>query len=265
MRFNIKKHEPINKDKYRREDFLVATEFAKKLYKEFGNFLKAVVLFGSTARQKAGAIDIDILVIVDDINIVITEEISEAYRIITEKLVLNTSKRLHVTTFKFTTFWEYIRNGDPIAINVLRDGVALIDQGIFDPWQALLMQGRIRPTPESIRTYFDRAPITLKNARWHILQAVIDLYWAVVDASHALLMKIGEVPPSPAELPEMIDKHLAKKGLLQQKDVNTVHLFFRLYKMITHNELRLVSGPEFDSYIKLAEDYVNRVEQLIKS
>ena len=50
--------------------------------------------------------------------------------------------------------------------------------------------------------YFGRAPITLRNSKWHLNQATIDLYWAVIDATHAALMKLGEIPPSPEHIPD---------------------------------------------------------------
>src|SRR3989338_8764278 len=50
----------------------------------------------------------------------------------------------------------------------------------------------LRFTAESIWTYYIRAPNTLHNSKWHLLQATLDLYWAVIDAAHAALMKHGE-------------------------------------------------------------------------
>ena len=207
MEFRIQQRENPNKNNYSKEEFDTAYRFAKKVYKEFGNFIKAIVLFGSAARKTgSGKGDIDILVVVNDVTTVITGEMVEAYRVIMERLVNETSQRLHVTTLKLTNFWEYIRKGDPIGINLLRDGVSLVDSGFFDPLQALLYQGRIRPTWESVWTYFSRAPQTLHNSKWHILQATIDLYWAVIDAAHAALMKIGEIPPSPGHVADMLEE-----------------------------------------------------------
>ena len=100
---------------------------------------------------------------------------------------------------RFTSFWEYIRNGDPVGINILRDGVAIIDTGFFDPLQALLKKGRIRPTSESIWTYIDEAAF-LKTAperlRLAYLMAVwtgqrqgdlLRLTWSAYDGTHIRL------------------------------------------------------------------------------
>ena len=67
---------------------------------------------------------------------------------------IESSEKLHITTLKFTSFWEYIRAGDPVGVNILREGMALIDSGFFEPMQQLLIQGKMRPSPEAVWVYF---------------------------------------------------------------------------------------------------------------
>jgi len=194
LKFDIKGGIHPNITKYPNEDLTIARSFAKRIENEFGNFLKAVVLFGSAARKHTPLEtkgDVDVLIVVDDLSIRMTREVVEAYRLIVERTIGKVSTRLHVTSMTITSFWEYVRAGDPVAINILRDGIALKDVGFFAPLQALLIQGRIRPTHESVWVYFGRAPRTLLNSKWHLLQATLDLYWAVIDATHSALMHIG--------------------------------------------------------------------------
>jgi len=265
LRFDIPTRANPNINKYPKDELDIAREFSRKIYHEFGNFLKGVVVFGSTAREKRPEKgDIDILVIVDDLALSLTPEIVEAYRIITEKTIANTSTKLHVITLKFTAFWEYVRNGDPVAVNILRDGIALIDSGFFDPLQALLKMGRIRPTPESIYTYFARAPRTLYNSKWHLMQATLDLYWSVIDSAHAALMKMGEIPPSPDHIADMLQERLVAEGLLEQGYVSIMRNFYRTMKMITHREVKEISGEEYERYFKEAEDFVSRMQKIVE-
>lgn len=264
MKVNIDAKINPNLELYRKEDLDIAYKFTQDLHKELGNFIKAVVLFGSSARKKRKPeSDLDIMVVVDDLSINFSAELVEAYRIIVQRLIAKNSTRLHVTSLRFSSFWEYIRNGDPIAINILRDGVALIDTGFFEPLQVLLRRGRIRPTEESIWNYYIRAPNTLHNAKWHILQATIDLYWAVIDAAHAALMKHGEVPPSPDHISDLLHEKLVKHRLLEQKYVTMMRNFYRLSKMITHNQITEIKGEEFDRYYKDAEEFVDRMRRYI--
>ncbi len=265
MKIQVEKKTNPNITKYANVDMTIARSFAKRLFNEFGEFLKAVVLFGSAARRTAKPKgDIDVLIVVDDTAIRMTKEVVEAYRLITEEIIGKVSTRLHVTSLTLTSFWEYIRAGDPIAINILRDGVPLIDTGMIDPLQALLIQGRIRPTHESVWVYFGRAPRTLTNSKWHLLQATLDLYWAVIDAAHAALMHIGETPPSPEHAADLLREKLVRPRKLEAKYTDTMRKFYRLMKMITHREIKEVKGPEYENYYREAEAFVNRIQKFIE-
>jgi len=261
----IRKHNP-NLERYPKDDLDVAYRFAEEIKKELGGFIKALVIFGSTARgaKRPKESDIDILVILDDLSINMTPDVVEAYRIIVKKTIVKVSTKLHVISLRFTSFWEYIRVGDPIGINMLRDGVAIIDTGFFDPLQALLKRGKIRPTQESIWTYFIRAPNTLHNSRWHILQATLDLYWAVIDSAHAALMKIGEIPPTPSHVADLLEEKMVRKGLLEHKYSTIMKNFYRLMKMVTYRDIKEIKGEEYERYYKDANAFIQRIRKFIE-
>jgi predicted nucleotidyltransferase/uncharacterized protein (UPF0332 family) len=268
LEFDIQKRKRQVSDSYSKDAVDIAYTFSKKVYKEFSKFIKAIVLFGSTARKKSDGAnkgDIDILIIVDDVSIIIDREFVEAYRIIVEKIVAQVNpKKLHITTLKFTSFWEYVRAGDPVAINILRDGIPIIDSGFFEPLQVLLYQGRIRPSPESMWSYFSKAPVTLHNSKWHIKQGVLDLYWAVIDAAHAALMKLNEVPPSPNHVADMLEQKMVQRGLLKQKHVETMRRFYHISRIILHGQITEISGAQFDDYFKEAKEFVEEMQKFIE-
>ena len=266
MEFDIHKRKKQVSDSYPKDVIDISYAFSKKVYKEFSKFIKAIVLFGSTARKKQETKgDIDILIIVDDITIVMDQEFVQAYRMIVEKIVAEVNpQKLHVTTLKFTSFWEYVRAGDPVAVNILRDGVPIIDSDFFEPLQILLYQGRIRPSPESMWNYFNKAPITLHNSKWHIKQAMLDLYWAVIDSAHAALMKLNEVPPSPSHVADMLEEKMVRKGLLKQKYADTMRRFYHLSRTILHGQIAEVSGSQFDEYFKHAKEFVDEMQKFLE-
>lgn len=266
MEFDIQKRKKQVSESYPKDVLDVAYSFSRRVYKEFAKFIKAIVLFGSTARKKHGTIgDIDILIIVDDVSIIMDREFVQAYRLIIEKIVAGVAPRkLHVTTLKFTSFWEYVRAGDPVAINILRDGVPIIDSGFFEPLQILLYQGRIRPTPESMWNYFNKAPITLHNSKWHIKQGVLDLYWAVIDAAHAALMKLNEVPPSPSHVADMLEQKMVNKGLLKEKYADIMRRFYHVSRIVLHGQITEIRGAQFDEYFKEAEEFVDEMQRFIE-
>ncbi|HIH14745.1 MAG: DNA polymerase beta protein [archaeon GW2011_AR17] len=266
MKFQIKYHEAREVQKnYPSEEFAVARTFASRVYKEFGEFVKAIVLFGSANKGKEKPNDIDILIVLDDVRIEFSEEIVQTYRIITQKIISDTDvKRLHVQSMKFSSFWEYVRAGDPVATNILRYGIALVDTGFFDPLQQLLDQGRIRPTPESISTYFAMAPASLEKAEGHLLAASVDLYWSVINSAHAALMHYGEVPPSPEHVVEIMQKTLVKEKKISQASLKTMIEMYALFKAVTTRNKKTVSGKEYDAYKIKAGKFVKEMDKFIR-
>ncbi len=245
--------------------FDTARNFSKIVYKEFGDFIKAIVLFGSVAKKSNNPKDIDILIIIDDVKFKFSAELVEAYRLIVEKAVADTDRqRLHIQSMKFSNFWEYMRAGDPVAVNILRYGIALVDTGFIDPLQMLLDQGRIRPSKEAIQTYFAMAPASLGRANNHLLQATVDLYWAVIDASHAALMKYGEVPPSPEHVAELMEKTLIPKRQISRKSVNTIRTMYKVFKSVVNREVNNISSADYERYKKISETFVKEIKKYIE-
>ncbi|NTV22955.1 MAG: hypothetical protein HGA85_01080 [Nanoarchaeota archaeon] len=254
----------VEKKEYPQDDLDIAYKFSAAITKEVGKFIKGVVLFGSKARKKKKAHDIDILIILDDVSIYLNREFVQTYRIVVENLVAKISTRLHVTTFKYTSFWEFVRNGDPIAINILRDGVPIVDREFFRPLQILLQQGRIKPSQESVWTYYRKGGESMESARLKMIGAVLDLYWAVIDASHAALMQINEIPPSPNHVASMISEKLVKQGLLEEKYAGTAQKFYDLSKKIEYRDVMSISGQDYDRLFSEAEAYVKRMREFIE-
>lgn len=263
MQFKVQKKENSNRHKYKKTDLDFAYDFSKQILKDCEGLIKSIVLFGSSARRQENAHDIDILLILDDLTIHLTPEIIQAYNIIVENRVKEINKKIHITTLRLTNFWDFVRSSDPVAINILRDGVAIIDPGFFEPLQALLFQGKIRPSWEAIYAYYNKAPETLNNSKQLIMQATLDLYWAVLDAAHAALMKLGQIPPSPSHVSTMIQKHIIDKKLSHPRYVKTMNEFYKLSKMIMLREISHITGNQYDVYYAQAEDFVREMKRIL--
>jgi predicted nucleotidyltransferase/uncharacterized protein (UPF0332 family) len=265
MEFKIARKENENIHKYPTEDVKLAQKFANQLRNELGDFLMGVVVFGSASRKKTTQqSDIDILIVTNDTTFQISDALVESYKIIVDNLIARISTKFHVTSMTFTSLWDYTKAGDPVVVNILRDGVALIDQGFFEPLQRLLKMGRIRPSEESVWRYFGRSPRTLLNSRWHLLQATLDLYWAVIDSAHAALMRKNQIPPTPEHVADLLDKVYVKHRLLEKKYVDTMNKFYKLMKMITHREIKSISGLEYEKHYKEADMFVRRMKKLVE-
>jgi predicted nucleotidyltransferase len=236
-----------------------AQDFAKRMYDEFGTFIKAIVLFGSSTRaEQHSQSDIDVMVIVDDVTASLTQSTTEAYRIVVSEKIAQVSKKLHVTSLKLSTFWELVRVGDPIALGILRDGTPIIDSGFFDPLKQLLARGKIRPSEEAIRLYILKSTRSYSNSRWHITQAVLDLYWSLLDNVHAALMRKNIVPSHPEGIADMARNEFyndASTKILDSNDISLIMEVVELQKKITRTKTYEPSGAAYD---KLS----SRVEKL---
>jgi uncharacterized protein (UPF0332 family)/predicted nucleotidyltransferase len=268
MKLKIKhKHSHPNYfKKYPKSDIAIARKLAKKLYSEMGEFIVALTLFGSSARGQHKRHDIDILIIIDDVHVQFSRELIETYRIILAKAIANIDpKKLHVQSMTWTSFWEYMRAGDPVAINILRDSIALIDIGFFDPLQTLLFQGRIRPSQESIWNYYSMSPASLKASHDKLRMAIFDLYWAAIDAAHAALMSIGEIPPSPAHVADMIKKKLVAPGLAPERSATIMRHMYQLSKDVAQGRYSHLEGEDYDKYRRHVEVFVKDMKKIILS
>ena len=243
----------------------IAYDFAVKAYKKFQNVIKSIALFGSAAKQTASKkSDIDIIIIVDDCTVLWDEELIAWYREELARLISqqNYKKDLHINTVTLSTFWKEIKEGDPVAINVLRYGEPLVDYGgLFSPLKVLLRRGKIRPTPEAIYIAMQRAPMHLSRSRYAILGAVEGLYWAMVDSAHAALMAAGHSPPSPEHVYDMLKKDLPK---LSAKYPAYFKEMYMVAHNITHGNVKVMHGKQIDDLRGKAEDFVSEMKKQVK-
>lgn len=243
----------------------LAQDFARRLYRDFGGFVKAAVFFGSSSRseQQHGS-DIDVLIIIDDVTVSLDDQMVQAYRLRVMHHVEEVSRSLHVTSLKISTFWDLLKSGDPVALNILRDGVAMIDSGFFDPFKALLERGHIRPSDEAVATYALRAQRSLGSARGVLKRGVLDLFWAAVDIAHAALMARGTIPAAPKQLPDLM-RSLLKEGhqLFRSEDVALVERLIELEHLITHEPETVVTAAEFSSLEKRVSSMVERLRKIL--
>jgi uncharacterized protein (UPF0332 family)/predicted nucleotidyltransferase len=270
MKFNIIKGKTRSKNEKNLKSMpkgntVIARKFSEAIYKELGDFISGLILFGSTARAKSKTGDIDILIILDDVGMQMTKEIVQTYRVILAKTVSKIAPdKLHIQTMTWTSFWEYVRAGDPVAINILRDGIALIDHGFFDPLKTLLYNGRIRPSEESVWTYYSLAPASLQRADSRLEMAVIDLYWAMIDSAHAALMSIGEIPPSPSHVADMLKEKLVDSGYITEEYAEIARKLYVVSKKIAHKEVKNITGQQYEQYKELAEKFTNKMKKIIE-
>ena len=212
MEFHEHKRISMNQKKYHSQNMHHAREFVKELILEMKELVKSCVLFGSNTHDTLKKdSDIDLMIVLDNVSVFVSPELRESYQIIVKKLSSRISNKLHIMTVNLSDVWDMARKGDPLFINILRYGVPLFDRDIIEPMQYLLEIGKIRPTTESVINFKARSEKLMEDCSKHLENCYFDLYYALVDATHALLMAHEITPPSPKEMPQLVANHFATK------------------------------------------------------
>ena len=245
----------------------IAMNFAIDVQKKFDNMIKAIVLFGSQAKQtaKPGS-DIDIIIVIDDASVEWDLELVSWYREELGKLVARHqfARELHINTVKLTTWWHDLLYGDPVILNILRYGDALLDVGgFFKPLKVLLLQGKIHATPEAVYTALQRAPAHLARSMAAEMGAMEGVYWTMVDSAQAALMTAGQLPPSPEHVAAMLKETFVDKGVLKMELVGWYRDIFALYKGIAHGQVTRIKGADIDMWQARAEEFMKRMTSVI--
>jgi len=250
-----------------RTDTDIAMDFATKIYKEFNKIVKSIVLFGSTIKKTSiTGSDIDIIIIIDDVSIKWDQELIAWYREELEKLIKRNpyKKDLHINTIKLSTWWEDLMRGDPVVLNVLRDGEALIDfGGFFEPLKYLLVTGKIKSTPEAIYSLLQRAPMHISRSKASELSVIEGLFWSMVDSSQAALIAANVPAPSPEHIPIHLKQTFVDNGKLKRKYVMWYRDLLILHKDIAHGKITNLKGVEIDQWQDRAEDFLRTMAKLV--
>jgi len=248
------------------ETYNIAYDFATEAYKIFQHIVKSIVLFGSVAKDSKQQNDIDIIIFVDDATIQWDEELIAWYREELQKIVAKNKHRdkLHINTVTLSVFWDEFKNGEPVALNIVRYGKTLIDfGGFFDPLKMLLAKGKVKPSAEAIYNALRRAPHHLSRARYGLYLAIDSLYWAMVDSSHAALMIDGKIAPSPEHIPEMLEEYFVKKRMLDKKYVKLYREIYGIIHSLNKSNI-FIPSKKIDEYQKEVDKFVGVMAGIVK-
>ncbi|MBI5060959.1 MAG: nucleotidyltransferase domain-containing protein [Candidatus Aenigmarchaeota archaeon] len=260
-RYNEKKYE-----KFRKQKLKLAQRFKDDVLKKYQKIVKAVVVFGSLTRKDfSEKSDIDMLVVIDDTMARLTPEqkdhLDEEIRLIGKDI----SEDIVVQpTWTLTEFWDMARIGHPLLYTIVRDGWALFDTGFFIPIRKLLEMGKIPTTLEAVEKFMEASPQKIKRVESAKLYMIAeDLYYAMLNSSQAILMYLGENPPTPKETPHAVKEHLIDKKLLEEEYMNDLRSVIEFRKGVEHKDIKDVSGHDLDMFIDKAKRFVERMEQLL--
>ncbi len=254
------------REKLRKRQLELANRFKDEVLKKYKNYVKSVVLFGSLTRgDYHDKSDIDMLVVIDDtvarftpeMKLRFDDDIYDIGKKLSENIVVQPAWTL-------TEFWDMARIGHPLLYTIVRDGWALYDTGFFIPVRKLLELGKIPTTLEAVEKFMETAPQKINRVETaKMFMIAEDLYYAMLNSSQAVLMYVGQNPPSPKHTPHEVREHLVTTGLLEETYLHDLESVIDFRKRVEHKEIKDVSGEDLDRYIEKSKKFVSRMEQLL--
>ncbi len=245
----------------------IAEEFKKKVLEKFGDFIKAIIIWGSVTRGDVSAkSDVDIYIIFDDTKYSLKDFNRVRDRIDEElyEMAKKIDKRIHVQPIiALTEFIDGLRHSHPLFINIVREGFAVYDTGFFIPMRKLLEWGKFPLTKEAALIRIESAPEYIERAKKMKARIVaVDVYHTILDSTQGLLMYLGINPPAPKLTAKYVREHLVKPGLLSEEDAKLVEEVVKFYKGVDHGEIKEISGKELDEWIEKAEKYYEKIQKI---
>ncbi|MFC1741632.1 hypothetical protein ACFL3V_03800 [Nanoarchaeota archaeon] len=245
----------LDEQRYRQVDLL-----SKKLAKDYGK-----LIFSTLVNRPSSGTDVTkVLFIIDDLSNLVTNQKLNEIKMSASESAYEGKLSIESDAILASDFWDRFQRREEATLKLLRDYLVVHDNGFIYPLQDMLVTGKLRPTKESMRVYYVKAEQSMKDADKHVSRAVLDLYWAVIDAGHAAIMVAGITPPSPRELAQLIKTELVARNLLHKRCSQIVERFYDIAKAIMHKERFGISGKEFDSYLADADFFIKEVSVFVK-
>ncbi len=243
-----------------------AFRFSKGIFDKYPKIMKTIVMFGSFSKGKeTEKSDVDIMLILDDVLNSLDQGLQGAIFADVDKLVLQEKDiKLHINSVTLTAFWRGVLAADPVSINVLKYGVPLIDTGYFEPLQALLNMGEIKPTEESIYAALMRGELYSNSARLRLAGVVTDIYWSVVNAAQAAIMRQGDIPPSPEVISGML-ADLEKRKVLDKAYIDTFNEINKMGRDLLHGEKISITGEIAEEIIIKGLKFNKKMAEIAKN
>jgi uncharacterized protein (UPF0332 family) len=76
-------------------------------------------------------------------------------------------------------------------------------------------------------------------------------------------MALKILPPSPEHIPELLNEHFVKKGLLKKEVIKDYSDIYELHKMVIYGQIKNLDGKIIDNYQSKAEEYFKKTIKIL--
>ncbi len=232
-------------------------DFSNELINKVDGLIRIIALFGSYSKGKESEkSDIDLLIVVDDVYNR-WDKVTSTFYFDTLNKILSKKEfsKFHVNTLPLSVFWDMVRKGDPLIVNIIRTGKALIDPfGLFGSLKKLLQAGKIIPSEEAIEAAKLKVDFNIRNFKLNLIKAFENIYLIFVNAAQYFLMKRGYTYIEPEDILNALKKELGEIDIVEwYRDI------LEKMKKISHGEITEIKGEELDKYFDIAMEFKRRL------
>lgn len=244
-----------------------AEEFADELLDKLEDKVMCVAVYGSVSRgEHTHESDIDTFVVLDDTKLEqeVPQEAKDQIRQKVTDLAKDVDDKITIQYLAFLTeFWDAVQQGEPLIIQVLRNGQVVYDVGIFSPAQRMLERGKIQSSREAVQKRLKLAAAGYKKAEKNLKSSIpFKLEQAMANAGQAPIMLAGQTPPGKEQVGDALEELFVKEEMLEQEYADSareIHDFAD--KAEKHpNE---VTVEELAEHMELADDFIRRMHELV--
>ncbi|MFB6203028.1 MAG: nucleotidyltransferase domain-containing protein [Candidatus Nanohaloarchaea archaeon] len=242
-------------------------EFSEKLQEKLGDKVIVVAVWGSVSKAEHDVeSDIDTLVVLDDTKLQndVPDSTKKKIRRKVTKLAKDTDERITIQYFPFLTeFWDSLRQGEPLAIEAVRNGEPVYDTGVFMPAKRLLDRGKIAGTQESVKKRLNLAASGFKKAENNLRSSIPHkLEQVMANAGQAPIMLTGKAPPGKEKVPELLEEMFVEEDMLEEEYVEKARDIYEFGDRGEKNPEE-VTGEEVEEYLDRTDDFVRRMHKLV--
>jgi len=255
--------------------FVLALHLKNRIIRKFEEYVVCYCFSGSMVRGSySRKSDLDVFCVINDVDVkkMSLSELKDKLRWIIHDMGRELAKEfgiplnVNLQVYILTDFWESLREGDAIILNLLRDAVPLYDKGMFAPWKQLLRTGRIRPSLELAEQYRNSAHYALDQVKKKIREIGEEwLYYSMLNYAQAALVLTGQMPPAPQDTAKQFKAHFCRPPYdFPEASLAALEETIRVRKRLEHGTKKLFTPTDLVKLYNIVTTAHKNFERLLK-
>jgi len=136
--------------------------------------------------------------------------------------------------------------------------------GFFLPIKRLLDTGELKKTKERMFRLVSGVRHNMRKVYQAKLEALSNLFTAVIDAAEAALLTRGITFVVPKEIPKLLEKEFLKEKMISRRTIEIFQEIYDYYKAYEHHKIKEIDGKKLEKLINHTEKFIYDMEYIIR-